>query len=213
MSTGLVRQLSAFCGIVGVLMIIVSFSINAGPPAGATAAQLAAYGTQNAAGILWGAWLQTVGPVLIVVFAYALVVLAGASNRLAGWLTFFGGIVLVVVSLMEVTIYISALMPEPADMATISIALGHAIQHLYFVIAAPSLFLPLGYVLYTSTVLPRVLAVLVLIIGAIFAVLGITTMLTLILPPLVTAFAAVQALWWLAAAITLIAQRTATQRA
>jgi hypothetical protein len=50
-------------------VLIVSFAINAGPPAGASGAQLAAVGQQNFDAILWGAWLQAAGPVFIVVFA------------------------------------------------------------------------------------------------------------------------------------------------
>ena len=56
-----------------------------------------------------GAWLQAVGPLLIVLFAFAIVSLAGATSRFAGWMTMFGGILLMVVSLIEVVFYISAL--------------------------------------------------------------------------------------------------------
>jgi hypothetical protein len=41
-------------------------------------------------------------------------------------------------------------------------------------------------------------------LAAAFAVLGVTFLLTLTLPAAVTASAGVQALWWLAAAVTLI---------
>ncbi|HEX5414097.1 MAG TPA: hypothetical protein VFZ25_00425 [Chloroflexota bacterium] len=206
MSTRWFRIGSAASGIVGVLMIIVSFSINAGPPPDATPEQLVAFGSQNFASILWGAWLQAVGPVLIVVFALALVFLAGANDRFVGWLTFFGGIILTVVSLVEVVCYIAALYPVPPSMALISVALAHAVQHLYFFVAAPTLFLPLGAVLLGSPVLPRIFGYLALLLGAAFAILGIAFLLTLVLPPAVTAFAGIQALWWLAAAITLIVQ-------
>jgi hypothetical protein len=72
---------------------------------------LVKFGQQHSATILWGAWFQAVGPVLIVLFAFALVHLAGATQRLAGWMTFFGATILMTVSLIEITFYISALNP------------------------------------------------------------------------------------------------------
>jgi hypothetical protein len=49
---------------------------------------------------LWGSWLQAVGPLLNVLFAFAIVCLAGATTRLAGWMTMFGGTILMMVSLV-----------------------------------------------------------------------------------------------------------------
>jgi hypothetical protein len=187
-----------------VVLIMLSFTINGGPPPGATAAELVKFGQQNYSNILWGAWLQSIGPVLIVLFAFALVHLAGATQRLAGWMTFFGATILMAVSLIEITFYISALSPNPEIMPSISLRLISAVQHLYFIVAAPSLFLPLGIVLVSSRILPRLFGYLALLLAIVFAVLGVVFLLDLTLPAAVTAFAGVQALWWLAAAITLI---------
>ncbi|MGH9584974.1 MAG: hypothetical protein ACRD4O_18800, partial [Bryobacteraceae bacterium] len=156
------------------------------------------------ASVLWGAWLQAVGPVLIVLFAFALVHLAEATMRLAGWMTFFGATVLMMVSLIEITFYISALYVNPPVMTSISFELIYAVQHLYFVIAAPALFVPLGTVLLSSKILPRIFGYLALVVGAVFAVMGIVSLLTLTLPAKITGLGGVQALWWLAAAITLV---------
>jgi len=196
--------LSGLSGVAGVVLIMVSFIINSGPPPGTTTAELIKFGQQNYAKVLWGAWLQAVGPVLIVLFALALVHLAGATQRLAGWMTFFGATILMAVSLIEITFYISALSPDPALMPSISLKLISAVQHLYFIVAAPSLFLPLGIVLVGSPILPRLFGYLALILAAAFAALGVIFLLDLTLPGAVTAFAGVQALWWLAAAITLM---------
>lgn len=76
------------------------------------------------------------GPVLIVLFAFALVHLAGATHRLTGWMTFFGATVLMTVSLIEITFYISALSPDPAIMPLVSLRLISAVQHLFFIVAA-----------------------------------------------------------------------------
>jgi hypothetical protein len=196
--------LSGLSGVAGVVMLIVSFAINVAPPPGATTAELVRFGQKNYASVLWGAWLQAVAPVLIVLFAFALVHLAGATQRLLGWMTLFGATILMTVSLIEVTFYISALHADPPMMPFISLKLISAVQHLYFIVAAPALFLPLGIVLVSSTILPRLFGYLALLLATAFAVLGVIFQLTLTLPDAVTAFAAVQALWWLAAAITLI---------
>jgi hypothetical protein len=196
-------MLSGLSGIAGVVLFMVSFAIANAPPPDATRAELVKFGQQHYAAILWQGWLQAVGPVFIVLFAFALVHMAGAALRLAGWMTLLGASILITVSLIEVTFYIAALFPEPDVMTSISLKVIYAVQHLYFIVAAPALFLPLGIVLVNSRILPRLFGYLALILAGAFAVLGIAFLLTLMLPMTVTAFAGVQALWWLAAAITL----------
>ena len=198
---------SGLAGVIGVALLGLSFAINTGPPPNATSVELMKFGHDNYPNILWGAWMQAVGPVLIVLFAFSLVHLAGATQRLAGWMTFFGATILMTVSLVEITFYISALHADPATMPYISLVLISAVQHLYFIVAAPSLFLPLGIVLLRSSVLPRPFGYLALALAAVFAALGAGYMLQLTLPAFVLGFAGVQALWWLTAAITLIVRR------
>lgn len=196
--------LSALSGILGVLMLVVSFSINAGPPAGASGAELAKFAEQSYKSVLWGAWLQAVGPVFVVLFAFALVHLAGAARRLSGWMTFFGATALMTVSLIEVTFYVCALFTSPAGMTEIGIRLIESVQHLYFIVSAPAVFLPLGIVLVNSRIIPRILGYLALALGAAFALVGMSSLLTLALPASVTSLGAIQALWWLAAAFSLL---------
>jgi hypothetical protein len=196
--------LSGLSGIAGVVMLGLSFAFAVGPPANATKAELITFAQQHHAGVLWGAWLQAVGPVFIILFAFALVHLAAATLRLSGWMTFFGATILMTVSLIEITYYISALFADPEVMSSISLRVIFAVQHLYFVVAAPALFLPLGIVLISSDILPRVFGYLAIALAITFACLGIAFQLRLILPTPVTAFAGVQALWWLAAAILLV---------
>jgi len=209
MSTRLFSILSALSGIVGVIMLIISFSINPGPPLNATDAQLVALNNQNFTMILWGSWLQAVGPLLIVLFAFAIVSLAGATTRLAGWMTMFGASTLMTVSLIEITFYMSALNTtplntNPAALSLISQALIASVQHLYFIVGAPSLFIPLGVVIISWHVLPRVFGYLAIVLGAAFAIAGVVFLFDLTLPVLVQLGASIQILWWLAAAITLI---------
>ena len=195
---------AAVSGLVGTCMIGISFAINTAPPAGASAAQLTAFGQQHHNAILWGSWLQAVGPALIVVFALAIVVLAGATARLAGWMTLFGAATLMTVSLIEITGYIGTLQTSPATMPETSLALIHSVQHLWFIVAAPALFLPLGLVILDSQVLPRILGYLAIVLAAGYALAGVVTLLDLTVPPAVQISAGVPALWWLAAAGTLL---------
>src|SRR5262249_13322553 len=165
--------LGGLSGVIGVILLGVSFAINSAPPPNANPAELARFGQQNYTAILWGAWLQAVGPVLIVLFAFALVHLAEAASRLAGWMTLFGASVLMTVSLFEIAFYISALNAEPEVMPSISLRFIYAVQHLYFIVAAPSLFLPLGLVLLNSQVLPRWFGYLAVALAMVFAATGI----------------------------------------
>ena len=70
--------------------------------------------------------------------------------------------------------------------------------------AAPALFLPLGLVILGSQVLPRILGYLAIVLAAGYALAGVVTLLDLTVPPAVQISAGVPALWWLAAAGTLL---------
>jgi len=196
---------AAVSGLVGTCMIGISFAINTGPPAGASGAQLTAFGQQHHDAILWGAWLQAVGPALIAVFALAIVFLAGATTRLGGWMTLFGTAALMTVSLIEITGYIGTLHTSSATMPGTSLALIHSVQHLYFIVAAPAVWLPLGLVIVGSSVLPRILGYLAIVLAAGYALAGVVTLFDLTVPAAVQiAAGVVPALWWLAAAGTLL---------
>lgn len=212
MSTRLFRILAALSGILGVAMLIPSFIINPGPPPNPTVAQLTAFGNQYHNSIVIGAWLQAVSPFLIILFALAIVHLAGATMRLAGWMTIVAGTILVMVSLIEVTFYLSAVNGNPATTGLMSLDLIAAVQHLYSMVAAPTLFLTLGIVILSSRVLPHVFGYLALVLAAIFALLGIVALFSPI-QPVVNILASVQGLWWLFAAITLLvrAGKTASE--
>lgn len=196
--------LSALSGILGVVMLIVSFSINTGPPPGISGPDLIRFAAQSYRSVLWGAWLQAVGPIFVVLFAFALVHLCGADRRLSGWMTLFGATALMTVNLMEITFYICALFTTPAGMTEVCIRLVESVQHLYFIVSAPAVFLPLGIVLINSRLIPRVIGYLALALGGTFALVGMGSLLTLALPPSITSLGGIQALWWLAAAFSLL---------
>src|ERR1700687_2433009 len=106
MRTEVFCRVSALSGIIGVVLLITSFVINPGPGPNPTAAQLTIFISQHYTSVLLGAWLQAVSPALIVVFALAVVHLAGATSRFEGQITQVGTVILVMVSLIEVTFYL-----------------------------------------------------------------------------------------------------------
>ncbi len=203
MSTRIFRILTSLCAIIGVIMLITSFMINPGPPPNPTEAQLAAFGAQYHNLILIGAWLQAVSPILIVLFAFAIVHLADATTRLRGWMTLFGGTILMMVSLIEIVFYLSAVNGTTATIGLISLDLIAAVQHLYSMVAAQALFFPLAVVILSSRVLPHVFGYMALVIGATFAILGVADLFSP-LQNVVNVLSIVQGFWWLGAAITLL---------
>jgi hypothetical protein len=203
MKTELFCRVSALFGIAGVVLLIISFVINPGPGPHPTAAQLTLFISQHHASVLLGAWLQAVSPALIVIFALALVYLAGDSAGFEGQITQVGTVILVMVSLIEVTFYIGAANGDPATTGLISLELIRSTQHLFSMVAAPIVFLPLSGIILRSRVLPRAFGYTGLALGLLFAAMGA---LVLIWPwqYLVDYLAYTQGVWWLAAAITLL---------
>src|SRR6202043_885429 len=76
----------------------------------------------------------------------------------------------------------------------------------YWLMLAPVLFLPLGTVLLSPQVLRGIFGYVVLPLAVVFAGLGAIFLFTLTLPDAVTVLAGVQAIWLVAAAITLRAR-------
>jgi hypothetical protein len=82
-------------------------------------------------------------------------------------------------SLVEITFYIGALYRDPAIMSLVGLNLISAVQHLYFMAAAPALFLPLGIILVRSRILTRAFVYLALALASVFAALGVIFLLRL----------------------------------
>lgn len=76
----------------------------------------------------------------------------------------------------------------------------------YWLTLAPVLFLPLGTVLLSPHVLRGIFGYVVLSLAVVFAALGAIFLFALTLPDAVIVLAGVQAIWLLAAAITLVAR-------
>jgi hypothetical protein len=182
-STRLSGILATLCGIVGPVILVASFAINPAPPADYTITQLRDFAIQHHNGIVFGGWLQGTGSLLIVLFAIALVHLADATHRLAGWITLLAGAAILMVSLMEVTFYLGAVQAtEIGDTASAlsSNNLIKAVQHVFLI--APALLLPLGFVLLGSNVLPRVFAYLALAMGTTLQIFGLLGLFNILQP-------------------------------
>jgi Domain of unknown function (DUF4386) len=202
--------LTAICGIIGPAILVASFVINPAPPANFTTSQLLDFAIRHHNSIVLGGWLQGMGSLLIVLFTLALVHLANATHRLAGWITLLAGASILMVSLVEITFYLGAVQAtEDGDTASAlaSNNLIKAVQHVFLV--APALLLPLGFVLLGSNVLPRAFAYLSLAMGATLQVLGLLGLFN-VLQPVVDVMLIVQSFWFVAAAVTLLIRGSRT---
>ncbi len=212
MSTQAVYRLTGICGLLGVVILISGFSLNPGPPVGASVSQVIVFEQQHRTAILLGGWMQDIGALLCIAFLVAVVVIAGWASRIAALLTLLGGTILVVVSLIEVTWYLLTLQGAASGNAAqvaLSLELVKAIQHAYSMIAAPAVFIPIGVVILGSRVLPRAFAYLAFLLGGVFLVLGGVVLFDDSLQGIVNVLSAVQGLWFLAAAIAvLVASRS-----
>src|SRR4029077_18364463 len=95
---------TAACGIAGPLALTVYFAAPASlgcPYAGAPATDLAAYASSHATLFYAGAWFQSVGTLLSVVFFVGLVALSGSTARLSGLMTVVAPPSLLAVVLIE----------------------------------------------------------------------------------------------------------------
>ena len=205
--------LAAACGIVGTVTLIGSFVINPAPPAGLSNGQLAEWAVQHHTTIVLGGWLQGIGSLLTVLFALALVHLAGATHRFAGWATLLAGGTILLVSLVEITFYLAAaeaVVTGDVATGTMSNALIKAVQHVFLI--APALLVPLGAVLVGSRVLPRPFGYLAVVLGAVLQALGLVGLFG-VLQPLVDILLVVQGLWFVAAAIALLVRPIPVQQA
>lgn len=195
--------LCSLAGIGGVVILITSFIINAGPPPNASVAQLAEFSKQHYNSIVLGAWMQAISPPMIVLFALSIVHLAGAAQTFSGWMTFFGGVILVMVSMIEITFYFSAVNGNPATTGLISLELISAVQHLYSIIAAPMLFIAISIVILQSNVIPHFYGIAGFFFGAAFTILGILALFSP-LQYLIDYLSMVQGFWWLTAALSML---------
>jgi hypothetical protein len=210
MSAQLSRILIALCGILGTILLGLYFGVGfsvglAQLPPDTTAVQVVSIGREYRNLWFLGTWLQAIGSLLSVIFFLALVQRAGRTASVAGLLTIVGSAVLLAVVLVEGVFTIDLAQAAVSGHTTTSLAsfdIMSVFTYVYPIAPAPVIFLALGTILLGSHVLPRVLGYLAFGLGVAFAVVGLiglftTSLLTIIVLSL-------QALWVLAAAITLL---------
>jgi len=203
MSSRSFARYNALAGLVGVVMLTISYNINLTPlQPNPTQAQLAAFLASHTL-IMFAAWRQTVGIVLCVVFALALAHLANATERFSGWLTLCGGVLLVMTNLVEVAFFFSAATGSQPTIELINLDLINATHRLLFVVAVPAVFFPLRYTILRSRFVTRALGYSAMGLAVVFAALGAIDL--FIALPLVDDIAwSLEVLWWFFAVIALL---------
>src|SRR5436190_14198238 len=210
MSAQVSRILIAICGILGTVLLGLYFGVGfsvglAQLPPDTTAAQVVSIGREYRNLWFLGTWLQATGSLLSVVFFLALVPRAGRTASLSGLLTIVGSAVLLAVVLVEGVFTIdlaqAAVIGHPTTSLT-SFDIMSVFTYVYPIVPAPVIFLALGTILIGSRLLPRVLGYLAFGLGIAFVVVGLIGLFTTSL--LTLAILSLQALWVLAAAITLL---------
>jgi hypothetical protein len=210
MSARLSLILIALSGILGTALLGTYFGVGfiaglAQLPPDATTAQVLHVATQYHNLWFLGTWLQATGSLLSVIFFIALVHRAGAAVRLAGLLTILGAAVLLAVVLIEgvFTIDLAQAAADGHQVASLtSFDVMTVFTYIYPIVPAPVIFLSLGTILLGSHLLPRVFGYLAFGLGIVFEIVGFVGLFT---TPVFTLVAlSLQALWVLAAAITLL---------
>lgn len=215
MPAQLSRILIALCGIFGTVLLGLYFGVGfsaglAQLSSAATLAQVVSVATQYHTLWFLGTWFQATGSLLSVIFFLALVQRARATARLAGLLTIVGSAVLLAVVLIEgvFTIDLAQAAANGHQVTSLtSFDIMTVFTYIYPIVPAPVIFLALGTILLGSNLLPRVFGLLAFGLGTAFAVVGLIALFTT--PILSIVVLSLQALWVLAAAITLLV-RTGT---
>ncbi|MBV9228269.1 MAG: hypothetical protein JOZ18_03060 [Chloroflexi bacterium] len=208
MSARLFRILAALCGILGVAALGYYYSVPFPlPPANATLAQVTEFGARYHDAILLDTWLQAIGTLLSVVFFLALVHMARAATRFAGWMTMLASAIILTVALAEGTFVIDAVQAGVnghPEAALTSFDLTFVFAHIFLMVPAPLLFLSLGAVLLGSRVLPRMFGYLALALGVAFGIVGFVGLLSSAAIIVGIVLQIGQEVWVLAAAIILL---------
>lgn len=205
------RQLIAAAGILGPIALAVYFAapwlVN-WPMGNVTSEELATFAHHNGSIFFLGAWFQGVGSALSVLFFLGVVYLARATSRLAGVIAAAASAVLLCVSLVEGAFMMTVpLAVTSGHMATAQATFDLStltFVHVFPIVPVPAVLFSMGAVILGSRLLPRSLGVVALTIGAAFEIVGFAAMFsdTFLIP--VIALLAVDALWIMAAAISLL---------
>jgi hypothetical protein len=168
---------AAIGGITGALVLGASFGIVPKPPAlGASTAAIDAYAKAHHDVLLWSAWLEATGTLLYVVFLLSLVHLADANRRISGTLTLLAAAGVLGIGLVYAVCLIAMAQGAAyggSQLTTGPVAYGLWAGSEHGFLIAPAIFLPLGFALRGSAVLPRAFATWAIALGCVSEALGL----------------------------------------
>jgi len=204
--------LISLCGLLGTIALSLYFSAPFNwmplPPPNATTTQILEFGKKYHTEILLDTWLQQFGTILSVIFALALVQLAGTFTTLAGRLTLLSGTVITSLSLAEGTFALGAMQAGDNGHLEASLTcfeLTNVFIHIFLL--APSLFLMMGFALKRATILPAFFASAAIILGVLFQSLGVIALFYNQFLIIVIGVLMLQNLWTIAASVTLLIRK------
>jgi hypothetical protein len=165
--------------------------------------------------ITFGVWLQATGSALCVVFFIGLVSLTRHRGSLPGQIVVLGSAALLALVLLE-GVFTLTWSTTASESVTASARAGFDLMsrfvQVFPIVPAPAVYLPLGWILLHSPLLPRWLGATALGLGAAFLLVGLLEVFLPAAQAAAAALAAVQALWIVIAAGALMARRTTTPR-
>jgi len=213
------ERIVAASGLLGAALLVAYFAAPAllgWPFAGDTPAHLAAYALSHQSLFYAGAWLQSTGTLLCVVFFVGLVSLAGALSRLPGVVLVVAAAALIAVVLIDSAFLVAVPMAASSgDLAAVSTTFG--LSNGVFVRVFPlapstATYIALGIVLRPSPVLARPFARAALAIGVVFEVAGLASIFSSWAVIAAAVMGAAQAAWVVAAALSLWLRASAMGR-
>lgn len=204
-------RLAAASGLAGTLALVAYFvapALLAWPFAGASPARLSAYALGHESLFYGGAWLQSTGTLLSVIFFLALVRLVGAADGLPATLVTVTAASLLSIVLVESAFMVAVPMAAAAgDAATVAtaFALSNGVFVRVFPLApASATYIALGLALLPRGPLPRGFGYAAIAIGAVFELGGVVAIFWSSALVVLAVLSAAQALWVAAAAVALL---------
>jgi hypothetical protein len=201
---------TAASGLAGTIALAAYFTAPAllgWPFAGGSAGRLSAYALDHQALFYTGAWLQSTGTLLSVVFFLALVRMTGAADGLLATLVTVTAASLLSIVLVESAFLVAVPMAASAGDAS-TVATAFALSNGVFVRVFPlapasATYMVLGLALLSRGPLPNGFGYAAIAIGAVFEVGGVVAIFSSAATIALAVFAATQGLWVAAAAVAL----------
>ena len=201
------RAISA-CGVAGPALLVIYFAtpfVAGWPFNGGSPTAIASYASSHSTLFYAGAWLQTIGTLLSVVFLIGVMTTARASTDVAGVMVVVGCGSLLAVVLVEsaLTAYVptAAAAGDAQSAATAFGLINGVFAHVFPLAPASVPYLGLGAIIVRSSVIDRRFGYAAIGLGLAFQLAGALAVFSSAGIILVGALAGLQALWVIAAAL------------